>query len=65
MLAVAAVELADEIEPVLFAVGDLVEDLFHLRGKPDIDIIAKVIAQQPGHANAVKLGTIAFPCRVT
>ena len=49
VLAVAAIELADEIEPVLFAVGDLVEDLLHLGGEAEIDILAEVLAQQPRH----------------
>ena len=49
VLAVAAVELADEVEPVFFAVGDLVEDLLHLRGEADVDVVAEVLAQQPRH----------------
>ena len=47
MLLVAAIELGEELEPVLLAVRDLVEDLFHLRGEADVDVVAEVIAQQP------------------
>jgi hypothetical protein len=36
MFAVAAEERANEVEPVALAVGDVVEDLFHLRGEPDL-----------------------------
>ncbi len=49
MLAVAAVERGDEVEPVLLAVGDLVEDLFHLGGEADVDVVGEVLAQQAGH----------------
>ena len=47
VLAVAAVERADEVEPVLLAVGDLVEDLLHLGGEADVDVVGEVLAQQP------------------
>ena len=46
MLLVSAVELADEIEPVPLAAGNLIEVLFHLGGELDVDEIAEVTAQQ-------------------
>ena len=49
MLAVAAIELADEIQPVLLAVGDLVEDLLHFGGESDVHVVAEVLTQQARH----------------
>ena len=66
MLAVAAIEAADELEPALLAIGDRVERLLHLRGEPDVDVVARnARAAARVTANAVKLGTSALPWRNT
>ena len=49
VLAVAAVEALDELEPALLAVGDLVEHFLHLRGEARIDVVGEVAPQQLGH----------------
>src|SRR5262245_22051134 len=46
MMPVAAIELADEVEPLTFAAGDLIEILFQLRGERNVDQIAEMGAQQ-------------------
>ena len=48
VMLVAAVELADEIEPLALAARDLIEVFLHLGGELDVDEIAEMLAQQPG-----------------
>src|SRR5205085_6962013 len=43
---IAAVELADEIEPVALAARDLVEILFHFGRELHVDQVTKVATQQ-------------------
>ena len=49
VFAIAPVEAADELQPALFAIGNRVERLLHLRREPDIDVVGEVAAQQLGH----------------
>ena len=42
MMLIATIELADEVEPLALAAGDLVEVLFHLRGELDVDQVAEM-----------------------
>ena len=48
MVRVAAIELADEVEPLALAARDLVEVLLHLRGERDVDEIAEVLDAAAG-----------------
>src|SRR5262249_31023816 len=46
VMPIASIELPDEVEPLPFAAGDLIQILFHLRGERDVDQIAEMRAQQ-------------------
>src|SRR5688572_32951709 len=61
LLLVAVIELAEELEPVLLAVRNLIENFFHLRGEADVDVVAEVIAQQSRHGKRGKARDQGLP----
>src|SRR5207247_763313 len=63
VVAIAAIELADEIEPLALAARDLIEIFLHLRGELDVDEIAEVREQQPrdGERRETRHERLALP----
>src|SRR6185369_16965090 len=54
MMPIAAIKLADEVEPFAFAARNLVEVLLHLRGERHIDEVTEMRTQQPGDGECRK-----------